>query len=151
MEETTDVPQVKGSCRCGRVQFTVHGAPLITSACHCAGCQKMTASAFSLSTMYFAKDFSIEKGEPVIGGLHGSIRHFFCPHCMTWMFTRPEGMEEFVFVRSSLLENFTSYKPFMETCTDEKLPWVQTQAVHSFSKFPPPEAFPELLGKFTQL
>ena len=141
MEETTDVPQVKGSCRCGRVQFTVY----------CAGCQKMTASAFSLSTMYFAKDFSIEKGEPVIGGLHGSIRHFFCPHCMTWMFTRPEGMEEFVFVRSSLLENFTSYKPFMETCTDEKLPWVQTQAVHSFSKFPPPEAFPELLGKFTQL
>tara|TARA_R110001592_G_scaffold288487_1_gene557563 strand:- start:586 stop:891 length:306 start_codon:yes stop_codon:yes gene_type:complete len=101
--------------------------------------------------MYFAKDFSIDKGEPVIGGLHGGIRHFFCPYCMSWMFTRPEGMEEFVNVRSSLLESFASYKPFMETYTDEKLPWVQTQAEHSFAKFPPPEAFPELLGKFTQL
>lgn len=151
MKQSKTVPCVKGGCRCGRVQFTVNAAPLITSACHCTGCQKMTGSAFSLSTMYFAKDFSIDKGEPVIGGLHGGIRHFFCPYCMSWMFTRPEGMEEFVNVRSSLLESFASYKPFMETYTDEKLPWVQTQAEHSFAKFPPPEAFPELLGKFTQL
>ena len=78
MEETTSVLPVKGSCRCGRVQFSVNAVPLITMACHCTGCQKMTASAFSLSTLYFAKDFSVEVGEPVIGGLHGGTRHFFC-------------------------------------------------------------------------
>lgn len=151
MNEKADAPLVQGSCRCGQVQFSVHGAPLITMACHCTGCQKMTASAFSLSTLYLAKDFWVDAGEPVIGGLHGGTRHYFCPHCKSWMFTRMEGMDEFVNVRASLLDDFATYQPFVETYTDEKLPWAQTHAAHSFSKFPPPEAFPDLLGKFTQI
>ena len=151
MENSPDVPQVRGSCRCGQVQFSVRGAPLITMACHCTGCQKMTASAFSLSSLYAAQNFTVDAGEPVIGGLHGGTRHLFCPYCMSWLFTRIEGMDEFINVRASLLENFADYQPFVETYTDEKLPWAQTQAAHSFSKFPPAEAFPELLGKFTQI
>lgn len=151
MHRKPDAGQVKGSCRCGQVQFSVRGAPLITMACHCTGCQKMTASAFSLSTLYAAKDFSVDAGEPVIGGLHGGTRHFFCPYCKSWLFTRPEGMDGFVNVRASALDNFASYQPFIETYTEEKLAWAQTQAAHSFSKFPPVEAFPELLGKFTQI
>lgn len=151
MEDTLEAPLVNGSCRCGQVQFSVTASPLMTMACHCTGCQKMTASAFSLSTLYWAKDFSVNAGEPVIGGLHGGTQHFFCPHCKSWLFTRPEGMEDFVNVRASLLENFANYQPFIETYTDEKLPWAQTQAMHSYSKFPPVDAFPELLGKFTQV
>jgi len=111
----------------------------------------MTASAFSLSSLYAAQNFTVDAGEPVIGGLHGGTRHLFCPYCMSWLFTRIEGMDEFINVRASLLENFADYQPFVETYTDEKLPWAQTQAAHSFSKFPPAEAFPELLGKFTQI
>ncbi len=151
MEQKPDAPQVKGSCRCGQLQFSVNGAPMITMACHCTGCQKMTASAFSLSSLYAAKDFSVDVGEPVIGGLHGGTRHFFCAHCKSWLFTRIEGMDEFVNVRASVLDNFADYTPFVETYTDEKLPWAQTPAAHSFSKFPPAESFPELLGKFTQV
>lgn len=151
MQVSADSALVRGSCRCGQVRFSVRGAPLITMACHCTGCQKMTASAFSLSTLYAAKDFSVDAGEPVIGGLHGGTRHYFCPHCKSWLFTRLEGMDEFVNIRASALENFPDYQPFIETYTDEKLPWVQTRAAHSFSKFPPPETFPELLGKFAQI
>src|SRR3546814_9366082 len=40
---------VVGSCRCGGIQLEITAAPLLTMACHCVGCQKMTASAFSLS------------------------------------------------------------------------------------------------------
>ncbi|WP_336972843.1 hypothetical protein [Sphingobium aromaticiconvertens] len=25
--------------------------------------------------------FAVTQDEPVIGGLHGEIRHHFCPHC----------------------------------------------------------------------
>ena len=63
-------------------------------ACHCTGCQRMTASAFSLSALYPSSGFEVTEGRPVIGGLHGPARHFFCPHCMSWLFTRPEGTEE---------------------------------------------------------
>jgi hypothetical protein len=119
-------------------------------ACHCTGCQRMTASAFSLSALYPSQNFEVLQGEPVIGGLHGPTRHFFCPHCMSWLFTRPEGMDEFVNVRSPLLEDPGRLVPFIETYTSEKLPWATTPAVHSFEKLPPVDRYPELAAEFAQ-
>jgi len=139
-----------GQCRCGQVQFEVSSEPLMTMACHCTGCQQMTASAFSLSTLYPSSGFKVTQGEPAIGGLHGATRHYFCAHCMSWLFTRPEGMDDFVNVRSTMMEDAQSYSPFIETYTDEKLPWATTPAVHSFEKFPQPEDFPALLAEFAK-
>lgn len=108
----------------------------------------MTSSAFSLSSLFPNAAFAITSGVPVIGGMHGSTRHFFCGHCMSWLFTRLEGMDDFVNVRSTMLEDSKTYKPFVETYTDEKLEWATTGAEHSFSKFPPQEKFPELLQEY---
>jgi len=63
-------------------------APLLAMACHCTGCQRMSASAFSLSAAIPTAGFAVLKGEPVLGGLHGAAHHYFCPHCMSWVFTR---------------------------------------------------------------
>ena len=139
-----------GGCRCGQVRFRASGAPLITMACHCTGCQKMSASAFSLSSLYPAAAFEVTAGEPVIGGLHGSPRHFFCPHCMTWMFTRPDEVGDFVNVRATLFDDTGGYAPFMETYTVEKLPWAATGAVHSFERFPEPQDYPPMLKAFAE-
>lgn len=138
----------EGGCRCGQVRFRVQGAPLVTMACHCTGCQRMTASAFSLSSLYPSDAFEVTAGEPVIGGLHGATRHFFCPRCMSWLFTRWEGPADFVNVRATLLDDARAYRPFIETCTSEKLPWAATGAVHGFEAFPEPERFPALLTEF---
>ena len=139
-----------GGCRCGRLRFTVKGAPLITMACHCTGCQRMTASAFSLSALHPSAAFTVTSGEPVIGGLHGATRHFFCDYCMSWVFTRPEGMEDFVNVRATMLDDARGYRPFIETYTCEKLPWATTSALHSFDKFPDMEQFPSLLAEYRE-
>ncbi|MDR3376239.1 MAG: GFA family protein [Ancalomicrobiaceae bacterium] len=144
-------PIQEGGCRCGRVRLRVKVRPLVTMACHCTGCQRMTASAFSLSSLYPSAGFEVTEGEPVIGGLHGAARHFFCPHCMSWLFTRPEGMDQFVNVRSTMLDDAGSYVPFIETYTSEKLPWATTPAVHSFEQFPPMELFPTLLEEYAAL
>lgn len=138
----------QGACRCGKVRFTVEGDPLATMACHCTGCQRMTASAFSLSSLYDSDRFSVTQGDPVLGGLKGATRHYFCPDCLSWMFTRPEGMDALVNVRATLLDNAATYRPFVETFTSEKLPWATTGAAHSFETFPPPESFPQLLAEF---
>lgn len=139
-----------GKCRCGQVQFEVNSEPLITMACHCTGCQRMTASAFSLSALHPSNGFKVTLGEPVIGGLHGATRHYFCAHCMSWLFTRPEGMDDFVNVRATMMDDAQSFSPFIETYTDEKLPWATTPAVHRFNKFPSPEDFPALLSEFAK-
>ncbi|WP_058998869.1 GFA family protein [Leptolyngbya sp. NIES-2104] len=139
-----------GQCRCGRVQFEVNSEPLMTMACHCTGCQRMTASAFSLSALYPSNGFNVTLGEPVIGGLQGATRHYFCEHCMSWLFTRPEGMDEFVNVRATMMEDAQAFSPFIETYTDEKLPWATTPAIHSFNKLPLPENYPALLSEFAE-
>ncbi len=141
----------EGTCRCGQVRFRVHGEPIVTMACHCTGCQRMTASAFSLSVLYPSASFEVVQGEPVIGGLHGATRHFFCPHCMSWLFTRPEGMDEFVNVRTAMLEDPGRFPPYVETWTSEKLPWATTPAVHSFATLPPMERYPELVEEYARV
>lgn len=107
-------------------------------------------SAFSLGALYLSDEFKVTSGKPVIGGLHGATRHYFCPRCMSWLFTRPAGMDEFVNVRAPLMEGARTCTPFLETCADERLPWARTPAAHSFPKFPPPEQFPALLEEFAK-
>jgi len=140
----------KGRCRCGQVQFEVGGEPVITMVCHCTGCQRMTASAYSLSALYASAQFKVTSGEPVIGGLHGATRHLFCPYCMSWLFTRPEGLDDFVNICATVMDDARSFRPFIETYTEEMLPWAKTPATHSFSKFPPRERFPELIAEFAR-
>jgi hypothetical protein len=100
----------------------------------------MSSSAFSLSAAIPSEGFALTAGEPVIGGLHGAARHYACPYCMSWMFTRLESMDGFVNLRPTMLDDVTWYAPFVETYTSEKLPWARTPAVHSYETFPPMEA-----------
>jgi hypothetical protein len=137
-----------GGCRCGRVRIEVTAPPLLTMACHCTGCQRMSASAFSLSAAIPSEGFRVTQGEPVIGGLHGASRHYFCPHCMSWMFTRPEGIDFFVNLRPTMLDDPGWFTPFIETFTGERLPWVATPARHSYEAFPPVEDYQRLLAEF---
>jgi hypothetical protein len=60
-------------------------------------------------------------------------------------------MDGFVNVRATMEEDAQSFRPFIETCTDEMLPWATTPAVHSFPKFPSPDVFPALLAEFAEL
>jgi len=140
----------EGGCRCGRVRLRISAPPLLTMACHCMGCQRMTASAFSLSAAIPSEGFEITKGEPVIGGLHGETRHYFCPHCMSWMFTLPEGVNDFVNIRTTMLDNVSGLEPFIETFTREKLPWATIPAVYSFETFPTYEDYAKLVAEYTQ-
>lgn len=138
-----------GGCRCDRVRIRVTRAPLLTTACHCPGCQRMSSSAFSLTGIFLADAFSVIAGEPVIGGMHGpDAHHYFCAYCMTWMFTRPAPLPHIINVRPTMLDDHGWFAPFMETYTRTKLPWATTGAVHSFEEFPPMEAYEGLMKAF---
>ena len=123
--------------------------PLITSACHCRGCQRMSASAYASTAIFPAAGFEVTQGEPVIGGIHGpDAHHFFCPHCLSWLFTRAEAMPQIVNVRPTLFDDATWFAPFIETFTKTKFVWAATGAQHSFEEFPPEEAYEPLIQAF---
>lgn len=138
------------TCRCGGVRMKVTKAPLLTMACHCSGCQRMTASAYSLSVALPADGFEVVSGEPVIGGLHGASRHYHCPHCKSWLFTRPEGMDDLLNLRASMLEDASWYAPFVETCRAEGFGWAATGAKHRFPNIPEMGAWGPLIEDFAR-
>ena len=138
----------EGGCRCGALRFRISAPPLLTSACHCRGCQRMTASAFSLSAAIPAEGFAVISGEPVAGGVGDPPAHFFCRKCMSWVFTRPPGMDFFVNVRASLLDDSSWFVPFVETQTAERLPWATTPAEHSFKRWPKDDEWSALIGAY---
>ncbi len=140
----------KGGCRCGRVRIEVVAPPLIAGVCHCTGCQKMSASAFSLTLSLTDQAFRVTEGEPVIGGLQKEPKHYFCPFCKSWMFTKPSDVPWLVNLRASVLDDHKWVVPFVEFYASEKLPWAQTGARYSFDTVPAMAEFQPLIAEYAK-
>ncbi|WP_157215670.1 GFA family protein [Flavisphingomonas formosensis] len=139
----------EGGCRCGAIRVRISAPPLLTAACHCTGCQRMTASAFSITVTVPTQGFELLQGEPVIGGLHGEqIHHFHCDYCKSWVFTRVEPDMGFVNVRATMLDDASWFEPFAEFWTSEKLAWANLPVVHSFETQPAIEEFGPLVADY---
>ncbi len=135
---TTPKLPIDGACLCGSVRLRVTEHPLLTLACHCADCQKLSASAYSLAAMFPARGVSVT-GELVTGGLRTQQReHNFCAKCLNLIFTRIKGAHERVNLRVSVFDDLTWFEPFVELMTEQKLSWAQVPAVHSFARLPAP-------------
>lgn len=142
-----------GSCRCGAVSLTVTKTPVLTAACHCSGCQKMSSSAFSLTAMIPADGLKVT-GEVVKGGAQGpELDHYCCSSCKSWLFTRITGFDALVNIRPTLFDTEDAdiqewCHPFIETMAAHRLPWVTTPAEHVFEGMPETDLFMELLTAF---
>ena len=143
------LPQT-GTCRCGRTQIRITAPPLLTMACHCTGCQRMTSAPYSLTAAIPIPAFSVVSGTPVLGGTKkpDGAQHYFCPDCMSWMYTQPKGAP-FVCARPTMFDDAGSWCiPFIETWTSEKIPWAQTPAERSFEGFPPGDEYQGLFAAY---
>ena len=67
---------------------------------------------------------------------------------MSWMFTRPEGMDWFVNLRPTMLDDASWFTPFIETWTREKLPFAETGAVYSYETLPEMAAYEGLVKEY---
>ncbi|HEY1750046.1 MAG TPA: GFA family protein [Caulobacteraceae bacterium] len=126
----------EGGCRCGAVRVRVTLPPLLASACHCAGCQRMTASAYALSLTLSKDGFEVTRGEPVLGGLQAEPKHYHCPDCKSWMFTKPSAEPWMVNLRPTVLDDHAWFRPFVDFHRREGFAWAETGARHSYDTVP---------------
>lgn len=142
---TVSLP-AEGACMCGQVKLRVSAPPIITMACHCKGCQKLSASAYSLTAMVPAAALAVE-GKTQIGALHGANPYHYCSNCLNWLYT---GLSRapFVNVRPTMFDVPAWSTPFIESYVTEKLPWATTSARHSFAKFPEPDQYGQLMAEY---
>jgi hypothetical protein len=110
----------------------------------------MSASAFSLTVTVPADGFEVTRGEPVLGGLKGPVsHHHHCPDCLSWVFTRAEGMDWFVNLRAPMLDDHGWFTPFVELFTAEKLPWAATGAPNSHEGSPEMDEWGRLMAAYS--
>jgi hypothetical protein len=122
----------EGGCRCGEVRFRVTAPPVLSAACHCAGCQRMAASAYALTLSLNVDGFKVIKGEPVLGGLRQEPKHYHCSACKSWMFTKPSSLPWLVNLRPTMLDHHAWVRPFVDFFRDEGFPWAETGAKYSW-------------------
>ena len=139
----------KASCLCGKVQMTVTQAPLSSWACHCKGCQKLTAGPYSL-TLFLPKAGVTVEGETEQGGLHGPNDLRYCAHCKSWLFNSIPGVKDLVCFRATMLEDASWVVPFVEMWTETKLPGVTTGAQRSFERGVPEAQFGGIMADFNR-
>lgn len=91
---------LSGGCLCGHVHLRLTGEPIVTHACHCTQCQRITGSAFAVNLMIEADRVVVETGEVArIGDDQAG-----CARCGTrlWAYHRMFG-ERAVFVKAGVL------------------------------------------------
>jgi len=129
------------------VRFKISAPAMLTMACHCTGCQRMTGGAYALSVVVPGAGFEVTAGEPVAGGMRGQIAHMHCPDCKSWVFTRPPGLP-FVNIRTTMLDAPEDFPPFADIWVSEKLPWVTPTSGRPFEQFPANEEWPGLMQAY---
>ena len=108
-----------GGCLCGHVRFRLDGAPIVTHACHCTQCQRITGSAFAVNLMIEADRLTVEAGAPE----RCADGQMACPRCGTrlWAY-HPMFGERAVFVKAGVLADGPA--PDVHCFTSTKQPWL---------------------------
>jgi hypothetical protein len=77
--------EIKGSCLCGKVGYSISGNLGIFQYCHCSRCRKFTGSAFAASLFVAPHDFRWQYGEELVGRYEvPQAAHYatqFCKNC----------------------------------------------------------------------
>lgn len=137
----------EGGCLCGHIRFQISHPPLLTMTCHCAWCQKRSASAFSSVITLPSSALQITSGAPETSWSNSEHSHYFCPRCKNWLFLRVADADV-INLRATMLDDHRWFAPYVEIFTGNKAPWVSTVAPYSFADMPEAEDFEALMKSF---
>jgi hypothetical protein len=121
-----DIPMT-GVCQCGEVQYVVRKAPIITVACHCRDCQKLSASAFSLTMLITDDALEVTHGHlkvferPADHG--GSALCYFCPTCGNRVYHRNPQLPGYLRLKPGGLDDTSLISPQAHVWTSRAQRW----------------------------
>lgn len=105
-----------GGCRCGQVRYEARTKGFRSVVCGCADCQRASGSFLSVAVGVKADAFTIAEGEEHLkcfadtGDSGQPVRRYWCDHCGTPLFARPDSYSHIVSLRAITLD-----EPFVGT------------------------------------
>jgi hypothetical protein len=99
--------RLTGRCQCGGAAYEIAGAPLEVYVCHCLECRRQSASAFGISVIVRAADFTMSRGNLKVwtraAERGGTLDCTFCADCGSRLFHATPG-EDVVSVKGGSLD-----------------------------------------------
>jgi len=123
----------RGQCVCGKVSFTVAGAPKRVTICHCEWCQRRTGSAFGVEVVFDESQIEINE-ESVSRYRHISdesgrwLDQHFCSTCGSNIGFTLEAVPGIRTIAAGIFDNSS----WLETA-EVKRRYVFTRSVRSWS------------------
>ncbi len=110
----------------------------------------MTAGPYSLSALYAHARLNLLAGEVVVGRCKSAGQHYFCEACLSWIYTKPAGLDGMANIRTPMLERASDFPPFAEFFLGESLPEARSGAPYSFEAAPPIDEFLKLADAYAE-
>jgi hypothetical protein len=131
--------EIKGSCRCGKVNYTSSAEPVFVGVCHCRACQKSTGSAYSTVVAVPAASIVVSgttKRFDDIGDSGSATHRDFCPECGSTVTQSADVMAGVTMLPLGTLDDPGSVKPAMQIYCDSAIPWATVAGIQSFPQMP---------------
>jgi len=114
----------RGSCLCGAVRYSVHGALRDSIACHCSQCRKTSGHYWS-ATCARRSDITIEDADGALRWYRSSDRasRGFCQHCGSSLFWQSDDADT-LSIGSGTLDGPTGLKTLCHIYVDDKSDYV---------------------------
>lgn len=121
------MPEISGSCNCGKVTYSANADPIFTFVCHCTTCQRTSGSAFGVLFGLPADALTVSGATKTYGfvGDSGKPKHHrFCPECGSSLFNDGDVMPGVVVIFAGTLQDASWLKPSMQIYCESAQPWV---------------------------
>ncbi len=121
--------RLEGGCACGAVRYRLESRPVVTHACHCRFCQRMSGSAFAVNIMIEADRVALLGEAPEVvptpSTLPAGQKLHRCPRCRVALWSNhPELGDRIAFVAAGTLDRAERVAPDLHCFTASKHPWV---------------------------
>jgi hypothetical protein len=128
------VMNILGHCYCGAVKYAAEGPTLYQANCHCENCRRAIGAQAVAWITVREPSFQFTAGQPTFFLTPTGATRTFCPTCGTSLtYQHPDRSGEIDLITATL-DHPEHFPPNRSVYADEKLPWVQCDAVH----VPPP-------------
>jgi hypothetical protein len=135
------MPELKGSCRCGKVQFSTSADPIFAGICHCTKCQQATGTAFATVVAIPTPALTVTGNTTQfddVGDTGNATHRRFCPVCGTSVAMTADIMQGVTMVPFGTLKDQSAVTPNMQIYCDSAQPWAKIPDMQGFGKMPPP-------------
>ena len=72
---------IAGGCLCGAIRFSIAGAPLALSLCHCLTCRRASSAPSVAWVVVRRSDFAVVSGQPRSSRSSPHVTRTFCGNC----------------------------------------------------------------------